>query len=135
MLSQSDYRTVVDNLFRARVAGEHVYVTDGSTTAIVALNDLYRWRVQQANGSDSIGGKEYKRIKQGGFQGAVVWFAPKAVIAALDPEATRADLSPSFVVAVNEFNKGPLVGDRPMGSSGYVVRVQANGNWTVELAK
>jgi hypothetical protein len=133
-LAQNGKRPVLDDQGQGCVTDNHVYLSVGDTIAVVAIDALYRWRVQRATTLQKLGDKEYRTLGQGGPKGAIAFFSAASKIAALDPEATRAQLSPSFVVAVQDSN-GSLVGPHPIGSSGYVMRVQANGDRSVELAK
>lgn len=111
---------------------------DGGSVARVSVNALYRWRVSSATKAASIGDEAVRYRSQGGATGGFVYFPASMSTLVLDPEITRAQLCPKFVIITVERDKDEnrrRANEFPFGATGYVLRWNEDeGLFLIELA-
>ena len=112
-----------------------IKIVDFAGNAVsISINALYRWRVYNAKEDRNIGDKHYKAFTQGGLRNSFVYFRDNITGLVLDPSATRAELTPPYVVqliAESEVREGTQL---PIGDTGYVLRWEKD-NWYYRLAR
>lgn len=139
-------RSPIGQYYRNNFEGFYYTVNFSGDTAIlqdengpraeVSLAKLYRMRVLiPGAGTADMEGTTYRVGSQGGPRGGLLFFSPRAVRAAENPNSDPSDMIPRWVVYVNQ-RDGVIarrLGDRiPLGDSGYDLLFNEDmGRWNI----